>query len=155
MVHHVNPGLHAHDVIRILEQTATRPTGSSWNSDLGWGILNAGSAVAAAKGLDRTPPVSKLTAPKAVRGRRFFTLRWKGSDPSPPGLHASGISRYEVWRSVGSKPAKRIAVTTARSMRLRGTPAHQYGFFTRAIDRAGNREPRPSRPDARTRVLRR
>jgi subtilisin family serine protease len=154
MVHHVNPGLHASDVIRLLELTATRPPGRGWTSELGWGILNAGGAVAAAKGLDRTPPVSKLTAPRRVHGPATFTLHWTGTDPQPAGLRATGIARYEVWRSSNGKRARRIRVTTATSMRLRGTIRARYAFYTRAVDNAGNREPRPAKPDARTRILR-
>ena len=100
LVHHANPGLHASDVIRVLEQTATRPAGSGWSSELGWGIVNAGAAVAAGRAIDRTRPRSRLRAPRRVRGRRTFRLRWTGRDPAPAGLTASGVSRYEVWRSV-------------------------------------------------------
>lgn len=154
LVHHVNPGLRAADVIRIIEQTATRPAGTGWTKDLGWGILNAGAAVAAGKGLDRTRPVSKLTAPKRVRGRRAFRLRWTGTDPAPAGLTASGIARYDVWRAVNGRAAKRIAATTKTSLRFSGTPRSTYSFFTIAVDHAGNRERRPGKPDARTRVVR-
>ncbi|MCW2990218.1 MAG: family serine peptidase, partial [Solirubrobacterales bacterium] len=151
----VNPGLHAHDVIRLLEQTATRAAGSGWNQDLGWGILNAGAAVAAARDLDRTRPVSRLTAPRKVHGRHTFVLRWTGHDPAPAGLVSSGIARYEVWRAIGGRPAKRIAVTTKRTLRMHGTPTRTYSFYTRAVDNAGNHEGRPASPDARTRVVRR
>lgn len=154
LVHHVNPGLHAGDVIRIIEQTASRPAGSAWSSDLGWGIVNAAAALDAAKGLDRTPPVSRLRAPSRVRSGRRFTLRWSGTDPAPPGLTASGIAHYEVWRAVNGRPSRRIATTTGTTMRLRAARGSHYAFFTIAVDRAGNREVRPKRPDARTRVVR-
>jgi hypothetical protein len=154
LVHRVNPTLRPRDVITILEQTATRPPGTSWTSDLGWGILNAGAALEAARGLDRTLPVSRLTAPRRVRGRRAFPLRWTGTDPAPPGLVASGIARYEVWRSIDGFAPKRIAVTAGTSLTLRGTPPRTYAFFTRAVDNAGNREGRPRKPDATTRVVR-
>jgi subtilisin family serine protease len=155
LVRHVNPSLTATDVIRILEQTATRPAGSGWNKDLGWGILNGGAALAAARGLDRTPPVSVLAAPRrAKRGARVL-LHWSGHDPALPGLTASGIARYEVWRSIGGHAAKRIAVTTGTRLHVRVGTTGLYGFFTIAIDRAGNREVRPSHPDAHTRVVRR
>ena len=98
---------------------------------------------------------SRLTAPARVHGRRTFVLRWTGRDPAPAGLTPSGVARYEVWRSVGRRKAKRIAVTTKRSLRLHGTPTRTYSFFTRAVDNAGNRERPPRRPDARTRVVRR
>lgn len=154
MIRVANPDLRAREVIRLLEQTATRPPGTGWNQELGWGILNAGAAVAAAKSVDRTRPVSRLRAPSRVRGRREFVLRWSGSDPAPPGLAPTGIARFEVWRSLDDLPAKRIAVTPKRRLVVRGTPRHTYAFFTRAIDNAGNRERRPPRPDARTRVIR-
>lgn len=154
LMRELNPGLRATDVITLLEQTASRPPGSGWSQDLGWGILNAGAAVAAARELDRTRPRSRLTAPDRVRGRRDFVLRWSGRDPQPEGLVASGIARYEVWRAIDARPAKRIAVTTKRRLRLDGTPPRTYSFFTRAVDNAGNRERRPRRPDARTRVVR-
>ena len=155
LIHHVNPGLHAADVIRILKQTATRAPGSGWNQDLGWGILDAGAALDAAKGIDRTPPVSKLRAPGRVRGGRHFALRWTGHDPAPAGLTASGIARYEVWRSLNGGTAKRIAVTTHTTLRLKSRFGSRYAFFTIAVDNAGNREQRPTHPDARTRVVRR
>jgi serine protease len=154
LLHDVNPGLRAADKIELIKQTATRPAGTGWNADLGWGILNAGAAVAAARTIDRTRPVSRLTAPKRVEGRRFFRLRWTGRDPAPAGLPATGIARYEVWRRIGKRKAKRIAVTAKSSLRLRGTPTRTYSFYTRAVDNAGNREGRPRRPDARTRVVR-
>ena len=153
LVRHVNPALTAADVIRILEETATRPTGTGWTRDLGWGILNGGAALAAARGLDRTPPVSLLVAPRRARPGARLLLRWSGHDPAPPGLTASGIARYEVWRSIGGHAAKRIAVTTGTRLHVRVRATGLYGFFTIAIDRAGNHEVRPSQPDAHTRVV--
>jgi subtilisin family serine protease len=154
LVHHVNPALTAADVIGIVEQTASRPAGSSWTSDLGWGIVNGGAAVLAAKSTDRTPPSSRLVAPKSVRGRHSFLLRWTGHDPAPVGVTASGISRYEIWRAIDGHTARRIAVTTKTRLRLRArSTSSVYGFFTVAVDRAGNREAKPAHPDARTRVI--
>ena len=45
MASQVNPDARAADIIHALKQTATRPAGSGWNADLGWGILNAGAAI--------------------------------------------------------------------------------------------------------------
>lgn len=156
LVHSVNRDLAAADVIRILKQTATRPPGSGWSPDLGWGILNAAAAVQAARGIDRTPPVSRLRAPRRVRRGRAFVLRWRGHDPAPAGLTASGIGRFEVWRSVNGRAARRIRVTGGRRLRVRaGRRGRRYAFFTIAVDKAGNRETRPRGFDARTRVVRR
>jgi len=153
LIRHVNPRLRAADVIRIIEQTATRPAGSGWNQDLGWGILNAAAALQAAQGIDRTPPTSRLTAPSRVRAGRTFTLRWTGHDPAPAGLKASGIARFEVWRSVNGQAARRIASTARHSLRLKARAGSRYAFFTIAVDKAGNRQRRPKHPQARTRVL--
>ena len=150
----VNPDLSATDVITLLEQTATRPAGSGWSEDLGWGILNAARAVAAARSLDRTAPRSKLRGPRRARRGTSFRLRWSGSDPSPAGVVSSGIARYELWRRVDGGRARRIGTTQGTSVRLRGLAGRTYAFFTRAIDAAGNREAAPRRADARTRVVR-
>lgn len=153
LLHDVNPDLRAADKLRIIKQTASRPAGTGWTQELGWGILNAGAAVVAAQQLDRTRPVSRLVAPRRVVGRRAFRLRWSGSDPSPEGVTSAGIARYEVWRAVGGRRARRIAVTAKRSTWLRGMPTQTYSFYTRAVDNNGNRERPPKRPDARTRVV--
>jgi subtilisin family serine protease len=154
LVRRLNPDLSAPDVIRLLEQSAHRVSGTSWGDDLGWGILDAGAALAAARGVDRRPPVSHLEARRHVHGTRF-TLRWTGFDTAPAGVVASGIARFEVWRSTNGRPPRRIATTTARQLVVRGRPGSRYTFFTVAIDRAGNREPRPGHPDATVRVARR
>jgi hypothetical protein len=155
LAHRVNPDLHAGDVIRLLKRTARRPAGTGWTPDLGWGILDGGAAMAGARAIDRTPPSSLLSAPSRVHARSF-TLRWTGADtPGPPGVTVSGIARYEVWRSANGQPARRIATTTATSLRVGARPGSRYAFFTVAVDRAGNHEPRPEQPDATTLALRR
>jgi len=153
LVRHFNPDLTAADVIALLKTTARRPAGTGWSPDLGWGILDAGAALAGARGIDRHPPTSRLRAQRHVR-RRSFLLRWVGSDPAPAGVVSSGIAEYEVWRSVNGRRPRRIARTRKTSLRVRGKPGSLYGFYTIAIDRAGNREPAPLAPDARVRVLR-
>jgi serine protease len=153
LVRHFNPDLTAAEVIGLLKTTARRPAGTGWSPDLGWGILDAGAALAGARGIDRHPPTSRLRAPAHVR-RRSFLVRWTGSDPAPPGVVSSGIAEYEVWRSARGGRPRRIARTRKTDLRVRGKPGSLYGFFTIAIDRAGNREPAPLTPDARVRVLR-
>ncbi len=152
LMRHVNPQLGGADVIRLMKMTARRPAGTGWGPELGWGILDAGAALQAARRVDRTAPVSQLRAPALVHGRSF-TLRWTGTDPSPPGLEPSGIARYEVWRVANGRPVRRIAVTTATTLRVAARLGSRYAFFTVAVDRAGNREGSPATPDARTRVV--
>ena len=155
LMSHLNPDLNAGDIIRLIKETANRPAGARFSPELGWGILDARAALDAARGQDRTAPISHLRAPSVVHGAKRFKVRWSGFDPAPAGLVASGILHYEVWRSVNGRPAERVAVTSATSRRFYGRRGSRYAFYTIAVDRAGNREAGPTRPDARVRVVRR
>lgn len=155
LMRHLNPSLTAGDIVKLLKQTARRPAGTGWSPDLGWGILDAGAAVDAARGMDRTPPVSRLRAPSVVHGGHRFTLRWTGSDPSPPGVIASGIKEFDVYVATHGHRAHRIARTKKTKLRFRGRPGTTYTFSVVAVDKAGNREAKHHRPDARVRVVRR
>jgi subtilisin family serine protease len=152
LMRHLNPDLPPADVVRILKQTARRPV-EAWSPELGWGILDAGAAVAAARSVDAHAPNSQLQRPK-VRGRSIL-LRWRGADDGVAGVVASGIDHFEVWRSAAGRQARRIAKTRAHTLRLRGARGQRYGFFTIAVDRAGNREAPPVKADASVRVARR
>ncbi|WP_027005986.1 S8 family peptidase [Conexibacter woesei] len=151
LMRHLNPDLPPADVVRILKQTAARP-GADWSPDLGWGILDAGAAVAAARSVDFHPPTSQLERPK-VRGRSIL-LRWRGEDDAVAGVVASGIDHFEIWRATPGHTARRLKATVAHSLRLRGKRGSRYSFFTIAVDHAGNREPPPVRADASVRVAR-
>jgi serine protease len=153
LMRHLNPDLPPADVVRILKQTAKRPAAVAWTPDLGWGILDAGSALAAARSVDAHAPTSQLQRPK-VTGRSIL-LRWRGEDDAVAGVVASGVSRYELWRSTSGHKARRIATTRAHSKQLRGMRGSLYRFFTIAIDNAGNRELPPVKADASVRVARR
>jgi serine protease len=152
LVRQVNPGATAKDVIRALKETASRPAGSGWNADLGWGIVDAAAAVTAVRAIDRTAPESKLTGRTRIRGARSFTLRWSGQDPAPAGLTSSGIDVYEVFRSANRRPYRRIKRTRATKLKVAVQPGSRYRYYTIAVDKAGNREVIPPRPDLSTRV---
>jgi serine protease len=150
LVHHFNPELSAADVIRLLKQTATRPAGTGWTPELGWGIVNAGAALSAARTIDRHPASSRLRGPKRVRDGRSIVLRLSGSDTAPPGLVASGIDHYEIYRSANRRAYRRIKTTRTARLRLHVRRGSRYRFYSIAVDRAGNREPVPKRPDLST-----
>jgi len=147
MARALNPALGAGDVIRLLGRTARRPRGRGWEPATGWGILDAGAAIDAARRTDRTPPAVRLIAPRRSRSR-VLRLRWSASDPAPRGVLASGIARFEV--SVARAGGRRhvIAVTARHSLSLRGLADATYSFLVVAVDRAGNR----SAATARVRV---
>lgn len=152
LMRNLNPDLKATEVIRVLKETASRPAGSGWSPDLGWGILDVAAAVGTARAIDRGAPTSRLFGPKRVRTGRTFRVRWSGTDPAPAGLQASGIRTYEVYRSTNRRPYKRIARTAQLRMKVGARPGSRYRFYTLAVDRAGNREAIPPRPDLSTRV---
>jgi serine protease len=148
----LNPDIRAADVIRVLKETASRPAGSGWGAELGWGILNAGAALSAVKTIDRRPPVSKLRGPTRVRRPRTVKLRWSGRDSALPKLKASGIASYDVYRSTDRGAYKRIKRTKGTALSVRMLAGSRYRFYTVAVDHAGNREAVPSKPDLSTRV---
>jgi len=154
LVAHLNPDLPASQVVRILKLTATRAAGTGWNPDLGWGIVNAGNAVAAARVLDRTRPTSKAKGPHGVRRSTRFTLKWSGKDRTHPGLVPSGVVKYQVYRSTNGGHYKRIATTSKTHKALRLKRARRYRFYTVAIDRFGNHELKPKHADVSFRVSR-
>jgi len=151
LVRHLNPDLPVARVLRVLKETARRPAGTGWTPDLGWGIVDAGAAVDAARAIDLRAPSSRLQAPRRSRSAAV-TLRWSGADRALAGVRASGVARYEVFAARGGGVPRRVATTSRRSVRFRGVRGATYRFFTVAVDRAGNREPRPARADARTAI---
>jgi subtilisin family serine protease len=153
LVKHFNPDLHAADVVRLLKETASRPAGSGWSPDLGWGIVNPGAALTVARAVDRRSPASRLRGPKSVRSARSVTLRISGSDATPaPGVIASGIAHYEIWRSTNRGRYKRIRNASTPSLKIRVKRGSRYRFYSIAVDKAGNREHIPGRPDISMRV---
>jgi serine protease len=153
LMRNLNPDLPPADVVRILKQTARRPADVAWTPELGWGILDAGAALAAARSVDAHAPSSQLQRPK-VTGRSI-ELRWRGTDDAVAGVVASGIDHFEVWRATPGRAARKIKTTRAHTMRLRGRRGSRYSFFTIAVDHAGNREAPPVKADASVRVARR
>jgi len=142
----LNPDATAPDIIRVLKQTASRPS-AAWSPELGWGIVNAAAALAATAAIDRRPPTSKLRGPTRVRTARTAKLTWTGRDPARPKLRPSGIAYFDVYRSSNRGPYKRIERTAGTSLRVRVRAGSRYRFYTVAVDKAGNREAIPGRPD--------
>ncbi len=150
MLRQLNPDLGAADVIRILKQTARRP-GGAWTPELGWGILDAANAVATARIVDRRAPKTSVSAPRTTRTRRI-TLRLRRSDTAPRGCVASGVKVVRVYRKIGRGTWVRIGQTSKSTLRVSVRKGTSYAFYTRGVDKAGNGEAPPSKPDARVRA---
>lgn len=146
---HLNTDLSAAQVIRLLKQTARRPSGT-WTPDLGWGILDAGAAMNAARRTDARAPVTSVSATSRTRSRTI-TLTLRRKDTAPARCVASGMRSVRIYRRKGSGRWARIATTSKSTYRVRVNRG-SYSFYSVGVDKAGNREKVPSRPDARTRV---
>src|SRR3954447_16926381 len=154
LVRHLNPDMPAVEIVRLLKQTARRPPGVGWTPELGWGILEAGTALAVARTLDRRPPTAQLRATARRTRRTRLTLRWTGRDVPRLGVAESGLAGVELWRSIDGRAPRRLLSTPRTSIRVRLQPGRRYRFFTIAVDRAGTREPAPKLGDVRLPVRR-
>lgn len=81
------PELKNYEVANILEQSASRPAGSGWTPDRGWGVLNAARALEMATGRSSGDAViiSDLYANAPARAHRIFSLTvgatWQDNAP--------------------------------------------------------------------------
>jgi serine protease len=155
LIRQLNPGLSAAQVIQLLKQTAQRPVGASWTPDLGWGILNAGAAVSAAREIDTLTPVSHLVSVPHSTRHSVITIKWVGSDPALPGIHSPGIADYDVYRIIDHGRPVKIATLPAAvtSLKVHVRPGHIYAWYTIAIDNSGSRELTKSLAQASTTLV--
>jgi len=149
LVRALNPDLSVREVVRLLKRTARRPAGSGWSAELGWGILDAGRAVATARTLDRRRPASEVTAAPGARSG-VVALRWSSRDPAPAGVVASGVRSVELTLEPlgadGGAPRRVVLRASVTATAVRLVPGARYAVRSRALDRAGNRERARSRP---------
>jgi serine protease len=147
----LNPRLGAGEKLRLIKLTARRASG--WTPELGWGIVNAGAAVDAARRVDRLAPFSRVR----VAGRRGLRVRlfFHSGDPGAAhGLVPSGVRRIELFGRRGRRGERRLRVVRPRrKLTIRLRPG-RWRLYTRAVDAAGNVEALPRRADARVRVKR-
>ena len=156
MARELNPDATAADIIRALKESATRPAGSGWNPELGWGIIDAAAALGAVRG-DR-PPRARVQAHRphaGAPGALGHAEAGRAPTPRPAALTPSGIDVYEVYRSANRRAYRRIKRTRKTSLKLKVKPGSLYRFYTIAVDKAGNREAAPAKPDLSMRVDRR
>jgi subtilisin family serine protease len=94
LIRELAPSLSAAQVIQLLKLSARRPLGASWNSQLGWGILDAGAAVSAARAMARTLHAQATRARRAPRrSTRRPTRCPKGRRSHRAGRSSSGRCR--------------------------------------------------------------
>jgi hypothetical protein len=88
----------------------------------------------------------------AAARRPRLILRLKRFDPRRPGVPTSGVRIVSVFVSVNGGRYKRFRKTRSKRIRFRGRRGRDYRFYTRAVDRAGNREASPRRADVSVRL---
>ena len=112
----------------------------------------------AERGRGDRPPRAELEAARLqarAPGARGHASRWTGRDRAPAKLRASGIAHYDVFRATNRGAYKRIKRTSKTTLRVLAKAGRRYRFYTIAVDRSGNREAVPARPDLTMRVDRR
>jgi serine protease len=148
----VKPALPAAKVVRLVKLSASNC--ATYANGIGWGIIRADEAVAAAAGRDIDPPASNvLRAKKARRGR--LSLRLRSADGAcSKELPIAGVKSLNVFASANGGRFHRIGKTAKNKFRFRAKRGRRYRFFSVAVDKSGNREAPPVLPDARARLRR-
>jgi subtilisin family serine protease len=151
LVRDLNPDLGPADVIRTLKSSAQRPQGSGWSEELGWGVVDALAAVQLAARLDRRPPISQVTAPSPPAGAVVEVAVEAEDALGPPGVRVAGLRTVRIYAADedgSGEPVVVGEVDGAGTARIRLAAGHTYALSTVAVDRAGNEEAPPPRPDA-------
>ena len=115
----------AAEIVRLLKQTARRPAGTGWTPDLGWGILDAGAALALAR--DDRPPAADLEDPP------------HGAAHAPHAADAALARRRPAARRACSSPG--VAASSCGARSTGASRASSLSTRKRAITRQ-----RPARP---------
>ena len=151
LIRAVKPSMANTRVAHLIKATASHC--GTYGGGIGWGLIRADQAVAAALNRDIGPPSSRIS--KAKRGRGFVTLKIKRHDTSGGGgcvkLPAAGVKKVLVFASANGGRYHRVGKTSRGSLRFHVKPRRHYRFFSIAVDKDGNREAPPSRPDAKVR----
>ena len=164
LIRAAKPGMAPDRVAHLIKATASNC--NNYVSGLGWGLIRADQAVAAALDKDVTPPVSNVRSAKPAhghgahvgRGRKLVNLRVKRHDPAGQNcagkLPVSGVKKVILFASANGGPYHRIAKTKKAKAHFGARKGVRYTFFSIAVDKAGNRETAPGSADARVRVHR-
>jgi len=149
LVRDLNPDLGPADVIRTLKRSAQRRRGSGWSNDLGWGIVDAAAAVRLAATLDRRPPASQLSVAGPPTGGAVEVAVSADDELGPVGVRVSGLRTVRIYAARdGGAPEVVGQVRAAGSATVRLAGGHSYALYSVAVDRAGNEEAPPPKPDA-------
>jgi serine protease len=149
----VKPTLPAAKVARLIKLTAGNC--AQYGNGIGWGVIRADEAVAAALGRDIDPPSSNVQRAKKARRSRL-SLRLKSADGACSSeLPIAGIKAVAVFASANGGAYHPVGKTKKSKFSFRAKRGRRYRFFSVAVDQAGNRESPPALPDAKAHIGRR
>jgi hypothetical protein len=149
----VKPDLPNTEVVRLIKATASHC--GSYGNGIGWGIVQADQAVAAALNRDLDPPSSQITNARRVhrkRRGRVLKLRLSSLDSQAPRcaqLPISGVRETAVFAATKRGTYHEIGKTANRALFFRAKPHRRYRFYSVAVDNQGNREAAPATPDVK------
>jgi thermitase len=149
LIRAVKPNIANTRVVHLIKATASQC--SSYGAGIGWGLIRADQAVAAALDRDIGAPTSRIK--RARRVQRGLTLKIKRRDTSGGTscvrLPTAGLKKVIVFASAGGGRYHRIGKTTNDVLLFHGKSGRRYRFYSVAVDDAGNREAAPASPDVK------
>jgi serine protease len=149
LIRAVKPGMANTKVVHLIKATASHC--GTYRDGIGWGVIRADQAVAAALDRDVEAPSSRVK--RAKRGRGFVSLKIKSHDTSGGTscvrLPTAGVKKVIVFASANGGAYHRIGKTRTARLRFHGKPGRRYRFFSVAVDKNGNREAAPANADAK------
>jgi subtilisin family serine protease len=149
LIRAVKPSMANTKVVHLIKATAGQC--GSYGNGIGWGVIRADQAVAAALNRDLGAPSSRVK--RAKRGRGEVFLKIKRSDTSGSTgcvkLPTAGVKKVLVFASADGGRYHRIGKTSTAKLHFHGKAGRRYRFFSIAVDNAGNREAPPAGPDAK------
>jgi serine protease len=157
LIRAVKPGMPNTRVVHLIKATASHC--GTYGDGIGWGIVRADEAVAAALNRDIDPPSSHVRSAKRVRdasGRRAIKVRLKRKDSRQAhctkDLPIAGVKKVLVFASRNGGAYHRIGKTRTDSLIFHPKRHGRYSFFSIAVDRDGNREAAPPAADAKRKL---
>jgi serine protease len=145
----VKPNIANTKVVHLIKATAGHC--GTYGDGIGWGLIRADQAVAAALNRDIGAPSSRVK--RARRNHGIVALKIKRHDTSGSTtcvkLSTAGVKKVLVFASANGGAYHRIGKTKTAKLLFHGKRGRHYRFFSIAVDKAGNREAAPAGPDAK------
>ncbi len=149
LIRAVKPNMANTKIVQLIKATASHC--GTYSDGIGWGVIRADQAVAAALDRDVAAPSSMIK--RAKRRHGIVALRVKRFDTSGSTscvrLPTSGVKRILIFASANGGAYHRVRKTSKSKLRFHGKPGRHYRFYSVAIDNAGNREAPPQKADAK------